>query len=128
MISNQVLQSTLEGMKLISRVDMCIIDTEGIVAASTFEHAEDFRESAVSFMNSPAESQVISGYQFFKVVDDQQLEYILIASGSTDDVYMIAKMAESASLVAAMSSISASSEPSPRMSISHWVNWRKRPF
>ncbi len=93
MISNQVLESTLEGLKTISRVDMCIMDTEGIVVASTLEHAEDFRDSVISFKNSPAESQVISGYQFFKVFDDLQLEYILIANGSTDDVYMIAKMA-----------------------------------
>ncbi len=93
MISNQVLQSTLEGLKVISRVDMCIMDTEGIVMASTFEHAENFRESVISFENSPAESQVISGYQFFKVFDDLQIEYILIANGSTDDVYMVAKMA-----------------------------------
>ena len=93
MISNQVLQSTLEGLKVISRVDMCVMDTEGIVAASTLEHAEEFRDSVISFKNSPAESQVISGYQFFKVSDDIQLEYILIANGSTDDVYMIAKMA-----------------------------------
>ena len=93
MISNQVLQSTLEGLKMISRVDMCVLDTDGIVAASTFDNAEDFRDSVISFMNSPAESQVISGYQFFKVSDDMQLEYILIANGSTDDVYMIAKLA-----------------------------------
>ena len=93
MISNQVLQSTLEGLKMISRVDMCVMDTDGIVAASTFDNAEDFRDSVISFMNSPAESQVISGYQFFKVSDDMQLEYILIANGSTDDVYMIAKLA-----------------------------------
>lgn len=93
MISNQVLQSTLEGLKTISRVDMCIMDTEAVVVASTFEHAEDFRESVISFMNSPAESQVVSGFQFFKVSDDMQLEYILIANGSTDDAYMIAKLA-----------------------------------
>ena len=93
MISNQVLQATLDGLKQISRVDMCIIDTEGIVAASTFDHAEHFRDSVLSFMDSPAESQVISGFQFFKVLDEMQLEYILIANGSTDDVYMTAKMA-----------------------------------
>ncbi len=93
MISNQVLESTLEGLKTISRVDMCLMDTEGLVVASTFEHAEDFRDSVISFRNSPAESQVISGYQFFKVLDEAQLEYILIANGSSDDVYMVAKMA-----------------------------------
>ena len=93
MISNQVLQSTLDGLKVISRVDMCIMDTEGIVLAATFEQAENFREAVLEFENSPAESQVISGFQFFKVVDDTQLEYILIASGSSDDVYMVGKMA-----------------------------------
>lgn len=93
MISNQVLQSTLDGLKVISRVDMCIMDTEGIVLASTFENAESFRESAVEFEKSPADSQVISSYQFFKVMDDTQLEYVLIASGSSDDVYMVGKMA-----------------------------------
>lgn len=93
MISNQVLQSTVDGLKAISRVDFCVMDTEGIVLASTFEGAENFRESVLSFVGSPADSQVISGYQFFKVLDENQLEYILIANGSSDDLYMVGKMA-----------------------------------
>lgn len=93
MISNQILQSALDGMKAISRVDLSVMDTEGILLASTSEEAEQLRESALSFANSPADSQVISGYQFFKVLDDNQLEYVLIASGSSDDVYMVGKMA-----------------------------------
>ena len=93
MISNQVLQSTLDGLKMISRVDMCVMDTEGIVQATTFENSEDFIDSISSFSTSRAESQVISGYQFFKIMDDSQLEYILVASGSSDDVYMVGKMA-----------------------------------
>ena len=36
MISNQVLQNTLEGLKEISRTEFCIIDTEGKVLATTF--------------------------------------------------------------------------------------------
>ena len=93
MISNQVLQSTLEGLKAISRVDMCVMDSEGILLATTFEGAEGFRESVLSFVGSPADSQVISGYQFFKVLDENQLEYILIVNGSSDDAYMVGKMA-----------------------------------
>ena len=93
MISNQVLQSTVEGLKAISRVDLCVMDTEGIVLASTFEGAENFRESVLSFVGSPADSQVISGYEFFKVLDDNQLEYILIANGNSDELYMVGKMA-----------------------------------
>ena len=44
-------------------------------------------------MDSPADSQVISGYQFFKVFDEHQLEYILLAKGGSDDVYMVGKLA-----------------------------------
>ena len=93
MISNQVLQSTVEGLKAISRADLCILDTEGIVLASTFEGGDDFREQALSFAGSPADSQVISGLQFFKVFDESQLEYVLIAGGGGDDLYMVGKLA-----------------------------------
>jgi len=91
-ISNQVLQATLDGLNVISRVDMCLIDTDGNVLASTFEQAESFREAALAFASSPAESQAISGFQFFKVMDESQLEYILVCSGASDDVYMVGKM------------------------------------
>ena len=93
MISNQILQSTLDGIKNISRVDLCVMDMDGILLAATFDNAEQFRDSVLSFVGSPADSQVISGYQFFKVMDENQLEYVLIASGNSDDAYLIGKMA-----------------------------------
>ena len=40
MISNQVLQNTLEGLKEISRTEFCVIDTDGKVLASTFSDFE----------------------------------------------------------------------------------------
>ena len=48
-ISNQVLQTTLDGLKAISRVDLCVLDTEGIMLATTFPEAEGFRDSVLSF-------------------------------------------------------------------------------
>ena len=66
MISNQILQSTIEG--------------------------EEYENSILAFVDSPADSQVIQGYQFFKVFDENQLEYILLAKGSNEDVYMVGKM------------------------------------
>ena len=35
MISSQILQTTVEGLKSISRVDFCVIDSDGKVAAKT---------------------------------------------------------------------------------------------
>ncbi len=93
MISNQVLQSALDGIKAISRVDLCALDTEGVILATTFQEAENFRDSVLSFASSPADSQVVSGCQFFKVFDDHQLEYVLLANGNSDDVQMVGKMA-----------------------------------
>ena len=93
MISNQILQSTLDGLKGITRIDLGICDTEGKVLASTFTDAEDSESSVLVFVDSPADSQVIQGYQFFKVFDEHQLEYILLAKGASDDVYMVGKLA-----------------------------------
>ena len=36
---------------------------------------------------------MIQGYQFFKIFDGHQLEYILLANGGSDDVYMVGKVA-----------------------------------
>ena len=93
MISNQILQSNIDGLKEITRIDLCVCDVEGKVLASTFEQAEEYESSILAFADSPADSQVISGYQFFKVFDDHQLEYILLANGDSDDVYMVGKIA-----------------------------------
>ena len=93
MISNQILQTTLDGLKGITRIDLCICDTEGKVLASTFTDAEDSESSILAFVDSPADSQVIQGLQFFKVFDEHQLEYIMLAKGASDDVYMVGKLA-----------------------------------
>ena len=47
----------------------------------------------MSFVASPADSQSVQEYQFFKVYDENQLELILIAQGTSDDVFMVGKMA-----------------------------------
>lgn len=41
----------------------------------------------------PADSQEVQGNQFFKIYDEQQLEYILIVGGAGENIYMIGKMA-----------------------------------
>lgn len=93
MISNQILQNTIDGLKGITRIDLCIIDVEGKVLAATFPEADKYMEPAQAFVESPADSQVVNGCQFFKVFDEHQLEYILLANGDSDDVYMVGKIA-----------------------------------
>lgn len=93
MISNQILQNTIEGLKGITRVDICVMGTEGKTLASTIQNAEEYRNSVITFVDSPADSMVLQGFQFFKVFDEHQLEYVVMAKGDSDDVYMVGKIA-----------------------------------
>ena len=93
MISNQILQNTLDGIKAISRVELCIFDTDGKTLATTFSVQKANDNSLTSFVDSPADSQVILGNHYFKIYDDHQLEYVLISKGESDDSYMVGKMA-----------------------------------
>ncbi|MFQ9642797.1 MAG: PucR family transcriptional regulator [Coprococcus phoceensis] len=93
MISNQILQNTIEGLKAITRIDLCVVDTEGKVLAGTCTETDDYETSIKSFVDSPADSQVVQGCQFFKIFDEYQLEYILLAYGENENAYMIGKLA-----------------------------------
>ena len=93
MISNQILQNTIDGLKGITRIEFCVMDTEGKPLASTMAEQVNCSEEVRAFVESPADSQVVHGYQFFKIFDEHQLEYILLAGGSSEDVYMLGKIA-----------------------------------
>ena len=93
MISNQVLQTTIDGLKNITRIDICVMDTEGKALATTINNVEEYEDAVMGFVDSPADSQVLQGYQFFKVFDEHQLEYVILAKGDSDDVYMVGKLA-----------------------------------
>ena len=94
MISNQILQDTIEGIRIITKVDLVIMDVEGRVLAKTIEGSVDgYEEAVTAFADSPAESQAMLGCQFFKVNDDKQLEYVIMAKGENDTTYMVGKMA-----------------------------------
>lgn len=93
MISSQILQNTIEGLKTITKVDLCIMDTDGKSLATTFSEAGSYSSAVLTFVESPADSQVITECQFFKVFDDNQLEYVLLVKGGSDDAYMIGKIA-----------------------------------
>ena len=92
MISNQILQNTIEGLKAIARVELCVMDVDGKPVAMTADEMEQCGRPAAEFAKSPADSQEIQGYQYFKIFDEQQLEYVLVAGGVGEDVYMVGKM------------------------------------
>ncbi|MCI8416518.1 MAG: PucR family transcriptional regulator [Lachnospiraceae bacterium] len=93
MISNQMIQNSIDDVRAITRIDLCVLDLNGAFIAATFEMEEMPENTVESFVQSPAESQSLQGYNFFKVYDEEQLEYILVARGISEDAYMIGKLA-----------------------------------
>lgn len=92
MITSQVLQKAIDELKNITRIDLCVMGIEGEIIASTADM--DFADGIVrSFLDSAADSQVIANHHFFKIYDNQNPEYILVARGGNDDAYMIGKVA-----------------------------------
>ncbi|MBR4412253.1 MAG: PucR family transcriptional regulator, partial [Lachnospiraceae bacterium] len=93
MVSNQILQQSIEGIKSISRVDLCVTDAEGKTIASTMSSSVNYQSQVREFVKSSADSQEIQGSQFFKIYDEQTLEYIVICASNGDNSYLVGKMA-----------------------------------
>ncbi|MCQ2543246.1 MAG: helix-turn-helix domain-containing protein [Lachnospiraceae bacterium] len=93
MVSNQILQQTIEGIKNISRVDLCVTDAEGKTIASTIISSSNYQAEVLEFVKSPADSQEIQNSQYFKIFDEQNLEYIVICASNGDNAYLVGKMA-----------------------------------
>lgn len=93
MIANQIIQTSIDELRGITRIDLCVMDLDGLVLATTFDVDEIQPTEVQAFAESAADSQVIRGYHFFKVYDDRQLENVLVAKGDSEDAYMIGKVA-----------------------------------
>ena len=93
MISNQIIQSNIEELKSITRVEFWVYDVDGNCIASTMQNSLFEGEIIDTFVDSQADSQIVSGCHFFKIVDDGEVVYVLIAKGFGEDAYMIGKIA-----------------------------------
>ena len=95
MISSQVIRSSIEDLKAISKIDLSVWDLEGKVVAATFEPEEITPELITGFAHSPADSQVMGAHHLMKVLDEEEVLYILDARGGGEDAYMLGKIAVS---------------------------------
>lgn len=93
MISNQILQNTIDGLKVITKSDISIINAEGKLLATTEKNdGEDYISAVQDFVHSQAESMLVQGYQFFKVYDEHSVEYIVSVKGEDEDTYKVGKI------------------------------------
>ena len=93
MITSQIIQTSIDELKAITKVDLRVCDLTGKSVASTASQTEIGVELIKSFAESPADSQVIGTHHLLKILDEDELLYVLIASGVGDDVYMVGKIA-----------------------------------
>lgn len=94
MISNQILQNTIDGIKSISRVDLSILDTDGKVLVSTMSDVDAYdSKEAIAFSQSQADTSAIGECQYFKIFEERQLEYVLMVKGSGLDDFLVGRMA-----------------------------------
>lgn len=93
MISNHKIQEALDEIKEISRIDLALYTEKGKPVAATFSIEEDLEGAVSSFAESMAESQMLAGCHFFKVIVEDEVEYILLTKSSAEDAYMVGRLA-----------------------------------
>lgn len=94
MITAQVIQSCLDDLKTITKVDLAVVDVEGVMVAKNSDRFEQNVEFVTEFAASPAGSQVLQGCQYLKIYDEEDSVYVLLCGDSSEE-YMIGKIAVS---------------------------------
>ena len=85
MISNQVIQTSIDELKGITKIDFGVFDLYGEELAATFDVSEIEEGLLSGFIESPADSQVIGTHHLLKVYDEEEVGFILEARGQGDD-------------------------------------------
>lgn len=93
MISSQTIQTSIDELKAITKVDLGVYDLSGMVVATTMAYNDIAANLIRGFAESPADSQVIGAHHLLKILDEGDLLYILVAKGLSDDVYMVGRIA-----------------------------------
>lgn len=95
MITKAVIQTCLDNLKELTKVDFCVIDVEGMLMAETLPGRLVGDNVTEAFLASPADSQMIGEDYLFKIRDDREVTHVLIARGGQADGYIFGKIAVS---------------------------------
>lgn len=92
MISNQVLQKTLDELKAIANEDISLFDLNGNIVVTTFKDKDIDSKKIKDFAQSSREFLELSNYQLFKIKDDLRDEYILAIRGKSSSTELVGRM------------------------------------
>ena len=92
MISAQNIKASIEELGAITKVELCVMDLNGEVIATTTERDMLDISIITSFAQSPVDSQVIGDVHLFKILDEGEPAYVLLAKGDSEHAYMVGKI------------------------------------
>ena len=93
MVSSQIIRGCLEQLKTITKVEFCVQDISGNVVAQTEGAEAPDKNMAAGFAQSAADSQIVGNNYYLKVMDDDELQFVLTAQGTAEHTFMVAKIA-----------------------------------
>ena len=91
MITKQVIQTTIEELKEVSKTDFFVIDGQGLLMAATGKEIPG-TDQMLEFFSSKADSQIIGDVTLFKVKEDDEPIFVLAAKGNPADTYIFGKI------------------------------------
>ncbi|MBQ0027815.1 MAG: helix-turn-helix domain-containing protein [Lachnospiraceae bacterium] len=93
MLSNTIIQNTIEALSSVTRTEYIVYDDCGHVIVTTTDGERLKEEDIITFCESEAESQVVGDRHLFKIEDDAECKYVLEASGNLEDPNIMGKVA-----------------------------------
>ena len=92
MMTSQIIRNCLDQMNAITRTQFSVQDLSGMVIAATPGMIPPEAGTVTDFVRSAADSQIIGTSYLIKVLDDGEAVYVLTATGTGDQTFMIARM------------------------------------
>lgn len=93
MLSNQIIQKSIDELKAITKVELEVYDLEGTKIAGTSSETEVEPNIIRIFADSAAGTQELENKRFMKIQDEGMDIYILVAFGEQQYSYPVAKIA-----------------------------------
>jgi len=91
MITKQVIKTSIDELKEVSKIDYYVVDGQGLLMASTDKNIPN-TEQMLEFFASRADSQIIGDITLFKIKDDEEPVFVLATRGNQADSYIFGKI------------------------------------
>ena len=95
MISNQILQKTIDDLSEIIKTDFAVMDPDGEVLATTFEGADGFAEGIRDFIAEGITDKAGEEIRMYRIMDEGQPEFVVIVNGADDAADMAGRIGAS---------------------------------